>query len=61
MIAAIRESQMKGIVRSKYGTPEVLQIREIPKPKLGDGELLVKMYASTLIEQIVEFSQVNRL
>ena len=39
---------MKAAVSKKYGTPEVIQIREVPKPIPGENEVLVKIHATTV-------------
>jgi len=56
---------MKAIVFHQYGQPDVLALEEIAKPSTGDGEVLVKVYASCINSWDYELIQgipfINRL
>jgi NADPH:quinone reductase-like Zn-dependent oxidoreductase len=43
-----REDQMKAAVRSTYGLPEVLGIKEMAIPAPKDNEVLIRVYATTV-------------
>jgi NADPH:quinone reductase-like Zn-dependent oxidoreductase len=46
---------MKAIVRTKYGSPDVLQLKEVEKPAVKDNEVLVKVYAASINADDLEF------
>jgi NADPH:quinone reductase-like Zn-dependent oxidoreductase len=48
MAVAIEAGTMKAIVRDRYGSPDVLALREVEKPELADDGVLVRVRAASL-------------
>src|SRR6266699_2495626 len=44
----IGEPHMKAVVHTKYGSPDVLEIRDVKKPTPNDDQVLVKVRAASL-------------
>jgi NADPH:quinone reductase-like Zn-dependent oxidoreductase len=40
------ENTMKAIIQNTYGSPDVLELKDIDKPMAGDDELLVRVHAA---------------
>lgn len=39
---------MRAVVHERYGGPEVLEVREVPDPAAGPGEIRVRVHATTV-------------
>lgn len=39
---------MKAMVNAQYGSPDVLQLKEIPTPKPGDQDVLIRVHATAV-------------
>ncbi len=39
---------MKAAVNARYGSPDVLEIRQVPKPEPQAGEILIRVHATTV-------------
>ena len=39
---------MKAMVRERYGSPDVVQLRDVEKPELADDGILVRVHASSI-------------
>lgn len=55
---------MKAIVSERYGTPDVLELRDVAKPTPKAGEVLVRVHAASVNDwdfELLRGEPVNRL
>ena len=45
---------MKAIVQPRYGSPDTLELRDVPLPEVRDGDVLVRVHASSVNAADVE-------
>jgi NADPH:quinone reductase-like Zn-dependent oxidoreductase len=50
---------MKAIVYTQYGSPDVLQVKEVDKPKPKDDEVLIKVHAAEVTKADCEMRSFN--
>ena len=50
---------MKAIVYTKYGSPDVLQVKEVEKPTPKDDEVLIKVHAAEVTKADCEMRSFN--
>ncbi len=50
---------MKAIVYTKYGSPDVLQVKEVEKPKPKNDEVLIKVHAAEVTKADCEMRSFN--
>jgi NADPH:quinone reductase-like Zn-dependent oxidoreductase len=39
---------MKAVIQSRYGGPEILELQDVERPQVGDGEVLVRVHAASI-------------
>jgi len=53
----LKEIQIKAIVQNAYGSPDVLQLKEVADPRIKENEVLVRVHATALNTGDVFFLQ----
>jgi len=58
-VKEVGRETMEAVVWTKYGAPDVLQIKEVEKPVPNDDEVLIKVYAATVTAGDCEAQNLN--
>lgn len=59
-----RDALMKAVVMERYGTPDVLELKDVAKPTPKDNEILVRVHAASVNDWdwgIVQGAPMNRM
>ena len=49
-----RRDATKAIIQKEYGPPDVLELGDIERPEIGDGEVLVRVRAAVGVKEKLE-------
>ncbi|HEX4920154.1 MAG TPA: NAD(P)-dependent alcohol dehydrogenase [Candidatus Bathyarchaeia archaeon] len=44
----VERTKMKAVIQTRYGPPEVLELREVDRPALADNRVLVRIHATSV-------------